>query len=196
MKAVTKIAVATGVLALGLSTGAATYSLWSDPATTPGGTITAGNLQLVPNGKTIWTETSPDVPKTTNAGKTIDPAVFLATPGDTFNIKQSFTSTLEGENMLGKVAVRWDNDAGAELPAGVSATYILKTAGASTSEAPLGTAVSIPDHPVGTDTVSVEVNLVFDGTKADRFNDPAELAKLGNIVVDLDQARTGKGFNS
>ncbi len=124
MKAVTKIAVAAGVLALGLSTGAATYSLWSDPATTPGGTITAGNLQLVPDGETIWTETSPDVPKTTHAGKTIDPAVFLATPGDTFNIKQSFTATLEGENMLGKVAVRWDNAAGAELPAGVSATYI------------------------------------------------------------------------
>lgn len=193
MKAVTKIAVATGVLALGLSTGAATYSLWSDPATTPGGTITAGNLQLAPNGKTIWTETSPDVPKTTNAGKTIEPADFLATPGDTFNIKQSFTSTLAGENMLGKIAVRWDQ--AAALPPGVSATYILKTADASTTAVPLGTAVSIPDRPVGTDTVSVEVNLVFDGKKADRFTNPTELATLGTIVVDLDQVRTGKGFN-
>lgn len=196
MKAVTKIAVATGVLALGLSTGAATYSLWSDPATTPGGTITAGNLQLVPNGKTIWTETSPDVPKTTYAGKTIIPATFLATPGDTFSIKQSFTSTLEGDSMLGKIAVSWDAAAAKDLPAGVTATYVLKTSGTSSASVPLGTKVLIPDLPVGTSTWTVEVNLAVDPLKVDRFTDPTELAKLGTIVVDLDQVRTGKGFTS
>ncbi|MFJ6417634.1 alternate-type signal peptide domain-containing protein [Paeniglutamicibacter sp. NPDC091659] len=193
MKAVTKFAWATGIVVLGVASGATTYSLWSDPAAIAAGSITAGNLQLDKSGTTVWTETSPDVPLTTNAGKTIDPATFLATPGDTFSIKQSFISTFEGENMLGKVAVRWDK--AAALPAGVSATYTLKTPGTPGVSAPLGTPVSIPDLPVGTATWTVEVDLKIAGSKADRFGDPAELAKLGNIVVDLDQVRTGKGFN-
>lgn len=193
MKAVTKFAWATGIVVLGVASGATTYALWSDPAAMAGGTINSGNLKLDKSGTTVWTETSPDNPATTNAGKTIDPATFLATPGDTFSIKQSFTSTLEGENMLGKIAVRWAQPQ--PLPAGVSATYTLKTPGTSSASVPLGTPVSIPDLPVGTSIWTVEVNLAFDGTKADRFGDTAELAKLGNIVVDLDQVRTGKGFN-
>ena len=135
------------------------------------------------------------VPATTNAGKTIDPAKFLATPGDTFRVTQSFTSTLEGENMLGKIAVRWAQPQ--PLPAGVTATYTLKAPALPAGSSPkaLGQPVSIPELPVGTASWTVEVNLAFDGTKADRFSDPTELAKLGNIVVDLDQVRTGKGFN-
>lgn len=62
MKAVTKFAWAGGIVALGLATGATTYSLWSDPAIAPAGTITAGNLKLEKSGATVWTETSPDVP--------------------------------------------------------------------------------------------------------------------------------------
>jgi len=193
VKAVTKFAWATGIIVLGVASGATSYALWSDPAAMASGTINSGNLQLEKAGQTVWTETSPDVPRTTNAGTVINPATFLATPGDSFSIEQSFTSTLEGENMLGEIAVSWDQPR--PLPADVSATYVLKTSGTSTTAVPLGTAVSVPDLPVGTATWTVEVDLKFAGSKADRFSNPAELAELGNIVVDLDQVRTGNGFN-
>lgn len=192
MKSATKLALAGGVIALGIASGATTYSLWSDPAAIAGGTITSGNLKLDPSGTTTWTETSPDVPRTTHAGTAIDPATFLATPGDTFRITQAFTSVLEGENMLGKIAVGWDQPQA--LPAGVSATYVLKAPGTSTAPRPLGTAVSVADLPAGTATWTVQIDLAFAASKTDRFTNPAELAKLGNIVVDLDEVRTGEGF--
>ena len=97
--------------------------------------------------------------------------------------------------MLGKIAVRWAQPQ--PLPArGLRHIHAESTCTSGRQlSVPLGTPVSIPDLPVGTAIWTVEVNLAFDGTKADRFSDPAELAKLGNIVVDLDQVRTGKGFN-
>lgn len=187
-----KVAAAGGVLALALATGATTYSLWSAPTDTAVGTIVAGNLELSPVGSTAWVETSADVAASPH---TIEPATFLATPGDTFLISQKFSSLLEGENMLGKISTRWS--APQNLPTGVSASYILKAPGhPATVPAALGTSVNVPNLPVGTTEWTVEVTLSLAPGKADRFSDPAELAKLGTIVVDLDQVRTGTGFTS
>ena len=135
----------------------------------------------------------PGCPEDDQCRTIIDPAVFLATPGDAFSIKQSFTSTLEGENMLGKIAVRWDK--AAALPSGVSATYTLKTPGTPGVSAPLGTAVSIPDLPAGTVTWTVEVDLKIADSKADRFADPAELAELWATSSSTLPGLYRKGFN-
>lgn len=192
MKPGLKVAAAGGVLTLALAAGASTYSLWNAPANTAVGSIVSGNLDLTKVDQTSWVETSPDVAA---AGHSIDPALFLATPGDTFRISQKFSSKLEGENMLGKISTRWS--APASLPAGVTASYVLKAPGyAPTAPAALGTSVNVPNLPVGTTEWTIEVTLVLAKEKADRFADPAELAKLGTIVVDLDQVRTGTGFTS
>lgn len=192
MKPGVKVLVAGGIVALGLTAGATTYSLWNDPASSAIGAIESGNLDLVLSGATSWTETSSDVAA---APHTIDPATFLATPGDTFKVTRSFATTLEGENMLGKISTRWSSPQA--LPAGVTATYKLTSPGKpSTAPVPLGTPTSVTNLPVGNATWTVEVSLSFAATKADRFTDPAVLAKLGTIVVDLDQVRAGTGFTS
>lgn len=194
MKPGIKVLVAGGIVVLGLTAGATTYSLWNDPATSAVGAIESGNLDLETTGATTWTETSTDVDA---APHPIDPAIFLATPGDTFKITQEFTTTLEGENMLGKISTSWSSPQDQDLPAGVSATYKLTSPGKpSTAPVALGTSTSVTNLPVGNAVWTVEVSLTFAATKADRFTDPVELAKLGTIVVDLDQVRTGTGFTS
>lgn len=194
MKTATKLAWTGGILALGVAAGSTSYALWNADDSMASAKIVSGNLSLSPAGKTVWTETSPE--KTTYRGTEIIPSEFLATPGDTFSITQSFTSTLEGENMLGKIGVNWSKPKQqAALPEGVTATYTLKNAsGFSTLSTELGEPTTVDNLPVGSNTWTVTVNLVLADSKADRFKDLAELAKLGTIVVDLDQVRTGTGF--
>ncbi|QXQ10596.1 hypothetical protein [Paeniglutamicibacter sp. Y32M11] len=193
MKTTTKLIWVGGMLTLGIASAATTYSLWSEPATSNVGSIVSGNLDLAKQGATLWTETSPD--DTTYTGQQIDPATFLAVPGDSFKITQAFSTVLEGENMLGKIGVRWTTPQA--LPSGVTATYKLIGPGnIATVAKPLGSVVAVSDLPVGAATWTVEVSLSFAASKADRFNDPADLSNLGTIVVDLDQIRTGTGFTS
>lgn len=190
-----------------LAGGGTTFSLWNTDGGSAVGQIVSGDLDLTLVGAADWDETSPDV---VAPQQDIDPAAFLARPGDSFRITQDVESTLRGDNMLGRVRVSWQGDAA--LPAGVTATYTvlsgtteleLRDAGGSVVTDPaLGTLVVLPaldaDDEGRTDTLTVRVDLAFTDETAHRVGAGSAqvLADLGTIVIDLDQVRTGEGFTS
>ncbi|PFG40444.1 alternate signal-mediated exported protein [Georgenia soli] len=199
MTATSRLAITGTALVVAVGAGAATYALWTADGDAPAGVITAGDLDIAlrPDSFT-WQETSPDV-AAQQSGTTRDSfAEFVAMSGDTFTVSQGFTTTLEGDNMLGVLSVSWGTQP--QLPAGVSASYrVLDAADAEVASARLGQRVEVRDLPVGEESWTVEVDLTFAEDKPDRYTtfsgtDPVEITDLGTIVVDLDQVRTGTGF--
>jgi len=199
MTATSRIAVTGAALVVAVGAGAATYSLWTADGDAPAGIITSGDLDiaLTPDSFT-WQETSTDVVATQSGTSRESFGDFVAMSGDSFTVRQGFTTTLEGENMLGLLAVRWGSPP--QLPDGVSATYrVLDSDDEEVGSATLGQQVEVRDLPVGRDTWTVEVSLGFADDRPDRYTtfsgtDPVEITGLGTIVVDLDQVRTGTGF--
>lgn len=199
MTATSRIAVAGAALVVAIGAGAATYSLWAGDSAGSAGVITAGDLDIAlrPDGF-AWEETSPDVgaPRSGTAPESF--AAFVAMSGDSFTVSQEFTTTLEGDNLLGRLTVGWA--APPDLPAGVSATYRVLGAGNQVQAAArLGEPVEVRDLPVGTGTWTVEVDLDLAEDRPDRYTtfsgaDPVELSDLGDIVVSVEQVRTGTGF--
>ncbi|WP_152187677.1 hypothetical protein [Georgenia satyanarayanai] len=183
-----------GVALLAGAVGAGgTVALWHTAAELPLGTVTAGNLDIETVGGAVWQETSPDVP---GSPRRIDPATFLARPGDSLLMSQRLTTALEGDNMLGRLSVGWEREPA--LPDGVTATYsVLDAAGDHlVIGAPLGEERLVTLDGGGALTLEVAVAL-GEGT-SDRVGADAapQLADLGTVVVDLDQVRTGEGFTS
>ncbi|WP_043500078.1 hypothetical protein [Georgenia sp. SUBG003] len=199
MTATSRIAVTGAALVVAVGAGAATYSLWTADGEAPAGAIVSGDLDiaLAPDSF-AWQETSADVVDQQSATTRESFARFVAMSGDSFTVSQRFTTTLEGENMLGLLSVGWGSQP--RLPDGVTATYrVLDSDDDEVASAALGQPVEVADLPVGRDSWTVEVSLDLDDAKPDRYTtfsgtDPAELTDLGTIVVDLDQVRTGTGF--
>jgi alternate signal-mediated exported protein len=197
MTAWRKAVLAVAAIALAVAGAGTTYSLLNDAATQDGGTVTSGNLDLELVGSTTWEETSPDVAA---APHQINPAQFLATPGDTFLITQDFKTSLEGDNLLGEVTVTWSTPS--SLPPGVSATYRITQSGTPVSLWAGGTDPSDPGNPplvgdpaLGTpvvlahldapsepatgqrvDAFTLHITLTFAPGKPDRVVTPAGLA--------------------
>jgi len=120
------IAAATAALLVGGSS----YALWQDNATFQGGTIQAGNLDLVTNSSTQWydisridgadnivspaglSNTAADLRadettaikdaggKTLGLGHTVDPTTWRIVPGDTVAAVYSATVLLKGDNLV------------------------------------------------------------------------------------------------
>jgi alternate signal-mediated exported protein len=199
MNAMSRIAIAGAALVVAVGAGAATYSLWNADGDATAGVITSGNLDiaLTPDGF-AWRETSPDVVGKQSGTTGESFAQFVAMSGDSFTVRQGFTTTLEGDNMLGLLSVGWGSQP--QLPGGVSATYrVLDSDDDEVASATLGQPVEVRDLPVGSDSWTVEVDLDFAASEPDRYTtfsgtDPFEITDLGAIVVDLEQVRTGTGF--
>lgn len=184
-------------LLTGLLISGGTFALWNTDGAAALGQIVAGDLDISLEGETTWEETSSDV---VDKQTDLDPATFLARPGDTFQITQDFTTTLQGDNMLAATTVAWADQAA--LPAEVSATYrVLDGAGTEVTEVTaVGNAATL--DAIGTDdqgrqdhyTLQIELEFAIDS--ADRFGAEAEvvLADLGDITLDLEQTRTGEGY--
>ncbi|PYF99683.1 alternate signal-mediated exported protein, RER_14450 family [Georgenia satyanarayanai] len=186
--------VAGAALLAGAAGAGGTVALWQAAADLPLGAITAGNLDIDTVGETVWHDTSPDVPGTP---RRIDPASFLARPGDSLLASQRLTTELEGDNMRGRLTVGWEREP--VLPEGVRATYSVRDAAGDplVSDVPLG-----EDRLVALDddgrVLTVEVAITLgEGTK-DRVgaDAAAQLTDLGTVVVDLEQVRSGEGFAS
>src|SRR5699024_2161786 len=121
-----------------------------------------------------------------------------------------FSTQLQGDNMLGQLAVDWD-DGAPSLPADVTGTYMLydTTSGSDvvltnrTDPPSLGETVTLnseaqqilADDSGRPATFAVVVELEFTGMP-DRFgsDSPVQTADLGQLRVTLEQARTGVGF--
>jgi alternate signal-mediated exported protein len=199
MTVTSRAAVTAAALVVAIGAGAATYAAWTADGDAPAGVITSGDLDiaLVPDSFS-WQETSPDVAAARSGVTRESFAQFVAMSGDSFTVRQGFTTTLEGDNMLGLLSVGWG--AQPQLPDGVSATYrVLDSDDAEVASATLGQPVEVRDLPVGSDRWTVEVILDVADGKPDRYTtfsgtDPVEITDLGTIEVDLDQVRTGTGF--
>ena len=188
-----KVLLAVATVLVATLAGIGTNAAWRKPAGAPLGTVTAGTLDITAVGPTRWTETSPDV---SAAPHDIDPASFLATAGDRFQVSQDFTTALEGENLRARLRVSWGG--AVSLPAGVSATYVVNRAGSQvTGTTPVGAAAEVGDLGPGTQTWTVLITVSFASNRADRdLSAPVELSSLGEVLVDLDQVRQGTGFGS
>jgi alternate signal-mediated exported protein len=95
-------------------TSGSTFALWSANDTFTGGTITAGDLNLVQTADTSFWDVSGDrtdetttVPGTDGSqqGHTITPATWRSVPGDKVAAAFSADVTLEGDNLVGKLSV-------------------------------------------------------------------------------------------
>ena len=199
MTATSRLAITGAALVVAIGAGAATYALWTGDGDASAGVITAGNLDIALTPDSFaWRETSPDVDARQSGTARESFARFVAMSGDSFTVSQGFTTTLEGDNMLGLLSVGWASPP--RLPGGVSATYrVLDADDDEVASARLGQPVEVRDLPVGSDSWTVEVDLTFAGDKPDRYTtfsgtDPVEITGLGAIVLDLDQVRTGTGF--
>jgi len=197
-------ALAGAALLAGLATGGGTFAVWNTGRAVPQAVVTSGNLDIRAES-TTWTETSGDV---SAAPHTIDPEEFLVRAGDTVAVRYEFSTQLQGDNMLGQLAVDWD-DGAPSLAEEVSGTYVVYqvvegTDVPLTEPLPLGqsttpgpTAAQIDTDDAGRiDTFAIVVDLEFEGM-ADRFGAGSEMqtADLGQLHVTLDQTRTGEGFD-
>lgn len=190
-------ALAAGALAVALVSTGGTYALWSDQDSAGAGVLRAGDLDVA-LGQASWSETTPGV---TGTSRSIDPADFLAMPGDTIVLRQDFVTTLVGDNLAGELTVHW-NQQDADLPDGVTATYQVHDddGAAVTGPVRVGEAVVLPEVPVGEASWSMTVEFVL-GPDADVAyaegeapEGPTPLADLGEMVIDLHQMRSGPGL--
>jgi alternate signal-mediated exported protein len=187
-----------------------TYALWNDSAETPGGTITAGNLDVAAVGTPTWQDVSAD---REDAPHVIDLTTFKIVPGDTITGTYGFDLGLQGDNMLAELALTGDALSGA-LADGLEATYTLKqgTTVIGTATGTLGSgivtqlasadnsgdttgALAVPAAVDGTADVTLEVSVTFD-----EDTDERELvqtsAALAASAATLTQVREdAPGFN-
>ncbi|WP_072806237.1 alternate-type signal peptide domain-containing protein [Rhodococcoides yunnanense] len=97
-------AAAAGVLLLG---GAGSYALWSDSQTAPGGTVTAGELKLVPVNTGTWTEIS--TVGSVAPGPIANIAAFKMVPGDILEYDASYTIAASGNNLTATISAAQDS---------------------------------------------------------------------------------------
>lgn len=153
------VAVAAGaVLLLG---GGSTLAYWSTSTTVSAGTVTSGDLNLVPAGAPAWTiqgalDAAPS-PVT-------DPTSVRIVPGDVLTLTQDVTVTLIGDTIAASLQV-----AEGAIPAGLTTT--VTTAGAD--------AAHLTEADNGS-TVTVTVQITFDPATAGRdlVNSPFDLSDV------------------
>lgn len=182
-----------GALAVALGAGAGTHALWSDAEVAGAASLRVGDLDVV-LGAATWSDASSDVAETP-----IDPATFLAMPGDVVVLTQDFVTVLVGDNLAGELFVHWAD--GASVPVGVSVTYQIHDDAGAAVRGPVavGESVALEPVPVGEAAWSLTVELVVHPEVAYAQRPvtagPVPLADLG-VVLELRQVRPGRGFGS
>lgn len=174
----------------------ATQASWTDAAAASTGTITAGDLDIsLAGAETVTVLNSGSTPMT------IDPDTYKVSRGDVVTFTQPMTTTLEGDNMSGTLSTKWSK--ASSLPKGVTGTYVLMNDDGTELSAPaeIGTPVQAKNIPNDKQRpAKLVVHLDFSGvgdewSKDTSLSDTPSVADIGTIEVDLDQVRTGTGFN-
>ncbi len=195
------------VLTIGTAAGA--YALFSSQASTAGGVILNGDLQLQPDSSTgsavSWIETTSAVPPADRASGTdaVSLAGFRGVPGDTVEVRYAIRTTLAGDNISAVLRA----GLGAAPPAGVTVTgyRVLTATGTLVAPAvgttPMGSTTVVPSLTVpGDDQLLIAVQLSWTGTTAS-LEYTAEVSTPGlptlttlPVTISLEQVRQGAGW--
>lgn len=187
-----------------------TYALWNDSATTDGGTITAGNLDVEAVGTPTWNDVSGD---RTDSPHVIDLSTFKIVPGDTITGAYGFDLGLQGDNIVAELALTGDALSG-DLAEGLTATYTLKQGATviGTATGSLGSGIDVqltssdntgdttgatvvPATVDGAADVTLEVAITFD-ENTDERDLVQTTAALAAASATLTQVRAdAPGFN-
>jgi alternate signal-mediated exported protein len=188
--------------------GGGSYALWSATATSVAGTVTAGDLRVT-TGTVSWVQVTPGVGAGASGTLPLEgagsPSEFLAMPGDVVRFRVPARTMLRGDNLAGGMFVDFeDADAVAQdVAAGlVSVSYHVEDAAGVpvTGEQAPGAAVVVPglvgdnDGVTADWTVVVTVEVLGDYRWVVSPDDGARDWAAGNLVVRVDQVRTGAGF--
>jgi len=199
---------ASALVAAGAAAGV-TYAFWGDDASMAMPVIRSGNLALQPVGTPQWQETSPGVTHTFGMQSDQFTANHLATPGDSFTLRQQFRVVLEGDNMAARVTVRWTAPPALQAGGGVTATYVIRMPDGTTSApTPIGRSVTVPGGadnltPAevaawGSNAWTAVVTFTFTGTSSVVVAPTAvptpPVASIGAVVIEVAQVRQGDGF--
>jgi len=166
MNKLAKAAVASGAGLLLLLGGAGTLAYWNDSATVSGGTITAGNLEIVDNGDGEWTDQDDDV---------IDLSTFHAVPGDVLTYTQTLDLIVDGDNLEaefgitdGSITAASTDPEDAALAAILNAGVGVTVTGTGVAETAPGSGVyTIPSDATTTVTVTVTITWPDDDPAVD-----------------------------
>lgn len=190
------LALCAGAVVLGVGAGSlASWVATGTPPTTT--TLVFGTLDLRDESMgpgmegPVWFDASVEGQTTA-----IDPATFLAGPGDTVRMGRMFTLDAEGDNLEYELRVEWADPP--QLPAGVTATFSLTENPKApppwtvhADKVPLGTSVVVPATGGGDRTFLLDIDLRYADDRADRTLDEVGLTDIGRIVVVAEQVREG-----
>lgn len=200
----TKLIAGISIAAIGvLASGSMAYALWNADATVSGGTITAGEFDLV-YGSGSWSQVTPGVTNPAGGALADGTDGFHSMPGDVVEIRIPLTTTLRGDNLAAAMNVAMGAGAAQDLEDGViAATYRVEDVAQdpASEEAELGTPVQVAglvgsnDGVTSSWTVVVTVSVLGDY----RWSDAAPLLNLDDWTVDgisvtLEQVRAGDDF--
>ena len=187
MKKSTKALLASIAGAVLLIGGGTTLAWWSSQGTVEGGTITTGELKLVPDegSCTDWFYVEDGEPSVTE----FDPATSRLVPGDSITRECTFTINAEGDNLLAELS--WDTPSlDADQTADVLQTVLDFDVAFSINDAPAAAApIEITSDNDG-DTVTAVFTLEFPfGEAADNTTNVSEglAAVLEDLSVTLTQ---------
>ena len=180
MKKLTKAAIAGAAGIALLLGGAGTLAYWNADATAAGGTITAGELTIVPVGAGAWTD----------ANGPITIADFRAVPGDVLTYTATFDVTAVGDNLTATAALTGDSIAAASAsPEDVALAGLLQDSATFTIDgATTTTLTALP----GTQQVEVNVTIEwpFDGAPVDDNAAMNGAVSLDDMTITLTQTPT------
>ena len=167
--------------------GAGTFAYWNSTAGVAGGTVTAGDLQIVNDGAAgIWKD---------QTGTTINPATYRIVPGDTLTYTDDLTVTAVGKNIaatlglaggsISPVTPTPSTNADNKLASYLTANAVVTATG--TGIVP-GTGTNVFNVTQGTGTVTTTVTISFP-IGADTTNNDAKLGavNLSNMALTLTQ---------
>lgn len=191
------VAIASGALLLA---GGSTFALWSAQSDVDGGTITAGNIEVVVAEGT-WQDVSPEHADSVDIANLAD---FRILPGDVLQGSYPVDIAALGDNFIADLNVGFASPTGALISAteGVSLSYELFDAegnqvGTDGSAIVLSadSVVVAPgairaDNSTGTGTAELNavVTATFDAATPDQIRTATE-ALLGDLTVNLTQKR-------
>lgn len=163
------------VLLLG---GAGTFAFWNSSAGVSGGTVVAGNLQVVNDGTAgVWED---------QTGATIDIANYRIVPGDVLTYTDDLTVTAVGDHLQATLALGPNSvtpsDGGTsgpdyDLAQALQKTAVLDASGAGITGTSPGPYTVAPGTTPVVRTVTVTVTLTFPQGTAGQYNS----TKLGSV---------------